>query len=241
MSQTRVLGHRGAAAKAPENTLASLRVALAAGADGFEFDVRTLGDGTPVLMHDENVDRTTGGQGALRSFDAATIRTLDAGAHFGASFAGERIPTLDDVLSEFLERAFLAIEMKEVLPDPVLDRIADLYRQSLAADVVMASFDAKAVEKARDRLPAVPRALILPLDRELPPAELVTYLGLWGVFARGESIDERFIVECRRSGLAVFAYTVNDPGRAQELARLGVEGLISDDPEAIRAVVPRAE
>jgi glycerophosphoryl diester phosphodiesterase len=233
MTSPLVLGHRGASVKAPENTLAALRLAMMEGADGFEFDVRVLGDGTPVILHDATVDRTTNGVGPLASFDRETIRGLDAGR-------GEAVPLLEDVLSEFLERAFLAIEMKEVLPEAVLDDLAVQFRGSLAARGIVASFYSKSVERARDRLPAVPRALILPLDRELPPSALVTYLGLRGIFARHESIDERYVVDCRRLGLALYAYPVNDPRRALELARLGVEGLISDDPGALRKALPHA-
>lgn len=234
MTTPLVLGHRGARAQVPENTLASLRRAMVDGADGFEFDVRVLGDGTPVLMHDDTVDRTTNGAGKLDTFDRESVLRLDAGS-------GERVPRLDDVLGEFLERAFLAVEMKEILPDAVLDDVAEQFRRSLAARIVVASFDSKAVERARDHLSAVPRALILPLDRPLPPEELVSYLGLWGIFAREESIDERYVVECRRLGLALHAYTVNDPQRAVALAQLGVEGIISDDPGAIRTVLPRTQ
>lgn len=231
MSVPLVLGHRGARAQVAENTLPSLRRAMVDGADGFEFDVRMLGDGTPVLLHDDTVDRTTNGKGKLSAFDRESVQRLDAGN-------GERIPRLDDVLSEFLDKAHLALEMKETLPDAVLDDIADQFRQSLAARLVVASFDSRAVERARDRLSAVPRALILPLDRPLPPPALVNYLGLWGIFAREESIDERYVVDCRRLGLQLYAYTVNDPQRALALAKLGVEGIISDDPGAIRRVIP---
>lgn len=226
-------------AKAPENTLAALRLAMESGADGFEFDVRTCGDGTPVLMHDDTVDRTTDGQGQLATFNFETIGQLDAGRRFSADHAGQRVPLLEDVLSEFIEHAFLALEMKELLPERVLQRIAEAYRRSLAAQMVVGSFDAKIVERARDQLPAVPRALILPRDRELPPQEFVTYLGLWGIFAQEESIDERFVVDCRRLGLALWAYPVNEPARGLALAELGVEGLISNDPGALRTVMPR--
>ncbi|MCA9753382.1 MAG: glycerophosphoryl diester phosphodiesterase [Gemmatimonadetes bacterium] len=236
----RLLGHRGASARTPENTATALRAALQDGADGLEFDVRCLGDGTPVLMHDANVDRTTDGTGPLADFDRRSIARLDAGSRKNRDFAGERVPLLEDVLAEFLGRAYLAIEMKEILPEEVLRTIGDAVRANVAADAVLASFEAKALERARDVVPALHRSLILGRETPFPPPELATYLGLSGMFAPHDRIDERFVVECRRLGLSLFAYTVNDPGRAELLLALGVEGIISDDPRALRPHFPAA-
>ena len=173
----RVIGHRGARAHAPENTLISLRRALADGADGVEFDVRALADGTPVLMHDPTVERTTDGRGALSSFDHTTIGRLDAGIHFDRSFAGERVPLLADVLAEFLGRTFVAIELKEVLPTAALDVIAHAHaahprpRCSSPRSGSMRSC-------ARGRVPTC-RALILPQGEGIPSVALARELGLW--------------------------------------------------------------
>src|SRR5271154_6533668 len=94
-----VIGHRGAAASAPENTLAGLRRAKALGRSWVEFDVRLPGDGALVLCHDPRLDRTTSGSGLVSATSLAAIRELDAGSWFDPSFAGERVPTLDEVLS----------------------------------------------------------------------------------------------------------------------------------------------
>jgi glycerophosphoryl diester phosphodiesterase len=235
----RLLAHRGASAHAPENTAAALRAALQLGADGLEFDVRALSDGTAVLLHDETVDRTTDGQGAVAAYDRRSIARLDAGSWKDARFAGERIPLLEDVLAEFLGRAYLAIEMKEVLPEAILRSIGDAYRSSLAAEVLLASFDGKALERARDVVPALPRAIILGPQTPMPPTELVAYLGLAGLFAPSGRVDERFVVECRRAGLALTVYSVDDPGSAETLMAMGVEGVITDDPKLLRPHLPR--
>src|SRR5579862_6026518 len=93
-----VIGHRGAAARAPENTLAGLRCAKALGCAWVEFDVRLTGDGALVLCHDPRLDRTTNGSGLVSAMSLAAIRELDAGRWFDASFAGEKVPTLEEVL-----------------------------------------------------------------------------------------------------------------------------------------------
>src|SRR4051794_34519268 len=95
----KVIGHRGAKAYAPENTLAGIRTAAQQGARWVEVDVKLTRDGVPILMHDDTVDRTTNGKGAAATLDFAELRRLDAGAWFGPAFAGERIPTLEEALA----------------------------------------------------------------------------------------------------------------------------------------------
>ena len=238
---TRLLGHRGASVPAPENTATAIRLALSHGAEGVEFDVRALADGTAVLMHDAEVDRTTNGEGALASMSYEAVAALDAGGWKGEEFAGERVPRLEDILAEFLGKAYLALEMKEILPEPALAAIGQAYREHLGAELVLASFDARALERARDIAPAVPRTLILGPQTPFPPAELIQYLGLTGLFAPDQRTDERLVIECRRAGLSPTVYTVNDTGRAEVLAALGVEGIISDDPQTLRPHLPRAD
>src|SRR5690606_40107102 len=91
------VAHRGARAEGPENTLAAIRLALEKGADGFELDVHRTRDGHLVVCHDETVDRTTDGTGAIGAMTLAELKRLDAGRWFDERFAGERIPTLDEV------------------------------------------------------------------------------------------------------------------------------------------------
>jgi len=93
-----VVAHRGFSARAPENTLSALRLALDTGADAVEFDLQTACDGTPVVLHDETVDRTTNGTGFVGALGLDSLRDLDAGRWFGGAFAGEPLPTLFDAL-----------------------------------------------------------------------------------------------------------------------------------------------
>lgn len=233
----RIIGHRGARAVAPENTRAGLRRGLADGADGLEFDVRALGDGRPVLLHDATVDRTTDGCGPLAWHDAASVARLDAGRGFGAEYAGERVPFLEDVLDELLGRTTLAIEMKEVLPPASLDVVVAARRERPDAPMIVASFLPGALAAARLRLPDVPRALILPVGQGLPPPTLAGAADLWGVFAPDADVDAALVEEARRRGLTLWVYTVNDPARAASLAALGVEAIITDDPARIRTTL----
>src|SRR5262249_59307691 len=94
----RVIAHRGAKATSPENTLASIRQAVAEGATWIEFDVKLTSDGHPILMHDPTLDRTTNGKGNVAETTLAAIRELDAGSWFGGRFAREKVPTLEEAL-----------------------------------------------------------------------------------------------------------------------------------------------
>jgi glycerophosphoryl diester phosphodiesterase len=233
----RLLGHRGARAKAPENTLAALRQAVQDGADGLELDVRATRDGMTVLLHDETLDRTTSGQGPLGSVSTADVLALDAGSWFGDAWAGTRVPTLAEVLDEFLGRVTLAVELKEVLPAAAMADLATRLRAKPEADLLLASFLPEALRAARDLVPHAPRALILRPADALPEEAAARELGLWGVFPPHEVVDERWVVNCRRGGLHAWTYTVNDPARAAQLAKWGIGGIISDDPAAVRAAL----
>ncbi len=237
----RLLGHRGAPARAPENTLASLRRAMDDGANGVAFDIRLLRDGTAVLMRDETVDRTTTSTGLLASFDAVSLLGLDAGVGHAADFAGESVPTLLDVLDEFFGNAFLALLLEEDLPAAVCEALAERQRAHREAELVVASRRTEYLATMRDRAPAAPRALILEHQQPLPPERVIDQLGLQALFAHHEDIDERTVVECRRSGLGLWAYTVNEAETAARLAAWGITGILSDDPAAVRDAIPRAE
>lgn len=105
-----VIGHRGASAEAPENTMAAFERALQLGADGIEFDVQLSSDGTAVVIHDAMLDRTTDGSGPVFQHDLDTLRGFDAGGKFSPEFIKEQIPTLEEVLR--LPAAIFELEIK---------------------------------------------------------------------------------------------------------------------------------
>ncbi|MEM9515602.1 MAG: glycerophosphodiester phosphodiesterase family protein [Actinomycetota bacterium] len=119
-----VIGHRGASAEAPENTIAAFERALQHGADGIEFDVQLSSDGAAVVIHDAMLDRTTDGTGPVFHHDLDTLRSLDAGGKFAPEFTGEPIPTLGEVLR--LPAAVFELEIKtwgRAVVDAVLDEV----------------------------------------------------------------------------------------------------------------------
>jgi glycerophosphoryl diester phosphodiesterase len=205
------------------------------GADGLELDLRATKDGVIVLLHDATLDRTTNGTGALAERTLDEVRSLDAGAWFDALYSGERVPTLDEVLDELAGRVALDLEVKELLPEDALRAVDRRLHAPRARELVFASsFRLDVLEQLRALAPVIRRGLLL--DRGIPPPELaqVRELDLSCLIAHEASIDAGFADACRSLALPLHTFTVNDAVRAQELARLGVDIVITDDPRALR-------
>lgn len=231
--------HRGASRTHPENTLAAFRAALDAGADSVELDLHLSADGTPVVIHDETVDRTTDGRGEVSALTLAELRALDAGRWKGARFAGERIPTLGDALAALHGAEVVNLELKSVDPR-LVDRVARVIAAHRPTGRVMvSSFHLPLLVAMKGLLPEV--AIHLFLDRPLPDGffagvgRVVDSLG-----THWELVDPDLVEEAARHGRAVWAWTVDDPVRAVHLARVGVTAITTNDPAAIRAALDRA-
>jgi glycerophosphoryl diester phosphodiesterase len=232
-----IIGHRGAAARAPENTLAGLRRAKTLGCRWIEFDVRLTADGVPVLCHDARLDRTTDGSGAVAIHSAATLRKYDAGRWFGPAFAGERVPTLDEALLLAAELGLGAnIEIKSDRGREYATAAAvaaALERLGRAAPpVLVSSFLVAALALLQDLAPQLPRSVLF---RLVPRGWLDTArrLGCVAVGADHRRLRPRRVKAIREAGFLVTAYTVNDPARARLLYSWGVTSVFSDAPDII--------
>ncbi len=241
-SLPRVMGHRGAAAVAPENTLAGLRTAAAMGMTWVEFDVMLSGDGVPVLFHDDNLKRITGRKAAMARTPYADLAKLEAGAWFGPGFIGEPIPSLEQALVLAVELGFTPnIEIK---PTPhrdaataaaVAETIARCWPEDRPGPLI-SSFSRKALEVTRDRAPSLPRALIawrLPRDWEVTAETLKCF----SLHLRGLRLRAKTVTKVKRAGYQLAAFTVNDPKRARRLIGYGVDCIITDRPDTIAEAV----
>jgi len=235
-----VIGHRGAAAHAPENTLAGLRCAKALGCAWVEFDVRLTGDGALVLCHDPLLDRTTNGSGLVSATSLATIREYDAGNWFAPSFAGERIPTLDEGLSLAAELGLGAnIEIKadrgREYATAAAVAAAIQRRPGRGPALLVSSFLLSALSALRELAPQVPRGVLF---RSIPRgwAELALRLGCTMIGADHRRLRLHRVAAIRAAGYKLAAFTVNDPARARVLFDWGVTSVFSDAPDIIRQV-----
>jgi glycerophosphoryl diester phosphodiesterase len=234
--QPRIVAHRGYAGRAPENTLAAVRLAVACGADWIEIDVRATRDGMPVVLHDATLDRTTTGRGALSDPSFWELREQVV----IADSARERVPTLAEVLAVTRGRVPLAIEVKE--PEVTERVLRDVSDAAAGAAVAIWSFHREALEIAREQAPEVPRAFLHRGSRDAgawSPGEFLYHaerLGATGASFFPEDIDAGVVETARERGLQVYTGTVNDAAGALRVIRSGVDAVITDEPVAMRAL-----
>lgn len=239
----RVIGHRGAAASAPENTLAGLRVARALGCHWVEFDVRLTADGEPVLLHDDQLERTTDGRGKLSALSLAAVRTHDAGVWFDISFTGQQVPTLEEALMLLTELGLGAnIELKaargrEAATGAVVADLLDRTWPSAAPQVLISSVQLSALAGARIRAPGIPRGVLFPRVPRNWRA-VAERFGCVTIHADHRRLRPTLVSEIRRAGYPLLAYTVNDPRRAKTLFDWGVTSVFSDVPQCLHDVAP---
>lgn len=231
-----VVAHRGASVEAPENTLAAYRAAAAHGAAAAECDVRLSADGAVVVIHDPTLDRTTNGRGPVATRTLAELRALDAGAWKSPSFAGERIPELTEVLAVVPPHMTLFIDLKDGAE--LEERVARAV--GTRTGVVVIAFDPERLVRIARLLPQVPRMLLVRRAPEVVPEALVaavtaahaTHLGV-----ERTGVDRRLVEVARAAGLGVFVWTVDDLREGRALAALGVDGIITDRPDEMRAAL----
>ena len=239
------MGHRGCPARAPENTLESFAHAVAAGARALELDVRLTRDGVPVVLHDATVDRTTSGRGAVAALSLARLAELDAGARFTrdggrttpARGLGVRVPTLDAVLAAFPDTPMI-VEIKVVAAADAVRAL--LERHGSATRTLVASFHARALDPFRDAPFAigatqreVRRLLRAALTRRPLPRPRYHAITVPPRY-RGLPLPlGRFARLLRPHGVAVHAWTIDDPAAARALWAAGVSGIVTNDPGAV--------
>ncbi|MGI9436489.1 MAG: glycerophosphodiester phosphodiesterase [Geminicoccaceae bacterium] len=230
-----IIGHRGSAALAPENTLAGLRRAHEEGATWVEFDVKLTADGVPVLMHDERLDRTTNGRGLVARTPFADIRTLDAGSWFGPEFAGEGVPSLRLTLELCIELGLgINVELKPCpgremeTAEVALSMLTETWPDHLSLPrPLISSFDQKALAAARTLTPDLPRGCLVSRVPKAWQAALERF-GCSTLNVSNRWIRPKHVEIARAADVPVLVYTVNDPVRARALWEQGIDSIFTD-------------
>lgn len=223
MRRVVIIGHRGAAGHAPENTLAAIRKGIDLGVDFVEIDVRRTADGVLVALHDETVNRTTNGKGRVDRLSLRDVKRFNAGT-------GEHIPTVGEVLEAARGRVGLMLELKVV--GVAQTTTAAVQEAGFKEPVIYASFLHNELSEVRS---IDPEATLMVLFGRLPRAPIArareyrsSHVGL-----RHDTATRRLVDAFHEENLLVFVYTVDRPGDIQHALSIGVDGVISNWPERV--------
>lgn len=229
-SQVETIAHRGASYLAPENTVASSRLAWGLGADAVEVDIYLSKDNKIMCIHDSNTKRTTGSDHIIKETDSKVLRKLDAGSFKDPKYKGEKIPLLEEIIKAMPKGKELVVELKcgsEVLPylEPTIRRYGRNKR------FVFIAFDLPTIINTKKVFPQNSCYWLCSdaglLNKNLPQ---IPEAGLNGVSLSYGIINEKVVTEVRRLNLEFFAWTIDDPKEAQRLISLGVKGITTNRP-----------
>jgi glycerophosphoryl diester phosphodiesterase len=245
---TLVVGHRGSAAHAPENTMPSFQLGVEQGADAIELDLHVSADGALIVIHDDTLDRTTDQRGPIVERTLAEIREADAGAEFAGPDGshpfrgtGLRVPTFDEVLAWLPETVGLVVEIKARAA--VAPAVAALREHAvrLSGRASLISFDEPTIDEAHALDPGLPTGYLLVPGQPFEPALA------WAVehghtavhpYEGDLGLDPApMLMQAKAYGREIGCYVVNDAGRMQHLAAYGLWGFVTDVPDVARAAL----
>lgn len=238
-----IIGHRGAMGYAPENTMASFAKGLELGADIIELDVHLSKDGEVVVMHDHTVNRTTNGAGLIRDMTVKELKMLDAGSWFSPAFAGERVPTLEEVLAWAKGKTRLAIEIKNgpVYYQGIEVRILDALRKHDMLDsALIISFDHQSVRTTKE-LEAGATTGILYVARPTDVVSLAAAARADVIMPNWAYVTSDIVEDAHRANIAVLTWNLNELAEMQCMIGLGVDGIGTNFPDRLRSLIGQGE
>ncbi|MFF2890436.1 glycerophosphodiester phosphodiesterase [Paenibacillus sp. NPDC057967] len=244
MQHTINFAHRGASAYCPENTMAAFRHAIELGATGIETDVQRTKDGRLVLIHDESLKRTTGDGRLVKDVDYNELAGLDAGSWFSDSYAGERVPLLDELL-ELVKNTGLVInlELKNgVVPYKGIEAevIAMVQEHGLGDRIILSSFNHYSLVLCK-KIASDIKTGILYMEGLYQPWEYAKSIQANALHAYKFAVLPEWVQEAAEHGIAYHPFTVNDENELERLLAFGVSGIITDYPDRLDAMMRRSE
>ena len=234
-----VIAHRGASALAPENTMAAFRLALEAKANIIELDVHLSKDDEVIVIHDNTVNRTTNGRGRVKDLSLEELKELDAGRWFARSFAGQRIPTLEEVLQLPVNSAKINIELKGNLKEyPLLPQkvVAVIQKCNAQKRSVITSFNTEYLEKINALAPVL----------EIGEIHYMHFPHKWNSNVKKYAseinplwffVTRSFVTKAHSRGIRVHPWTINNRFVVSRLLGLGIDGMITNDPDRLFQVL----
>ena len=235
------VAHRGASGHAPENTMAAFHKGFEMKADYIEIDVQMTKDGELIAIHDTTVDRTTNGTGAVGSLTFEEIRQLDAGSWFGPEFAGEKVPTFEEILDAFRGKVGILIELKapELYPG-IEEKVAEALKERNLhrpnnEKIIIQSFNHESMQTSKELLPNVPHGVLAGASwadvTEEQLAEFATYADYFN--PNMNIVTHDLVADVHEADMKIYPYTSRSQEQALRLFDLGVDGIITDYTEHV--------
>ncbi len=249
-----IIGHRGASAHAPENTLAALQMAIDQGADGVEFDVRLAKDGIPVVIHDIDLRRVAGLKASVASFTSAELASVDIGTWFNSAFprrasaaySKETVPSLArvlDILAASDGVIYIEVKTDGVNPDRFVRNVCEIIGGSpMLPRMIVKSFSLDALERVRHELPQVETAALFEpavntvFRRRADLVAMAAECGARHISLHWSLVSRRLVENARKAHMDVTVWTVAHPRWFGKARQMGIRSLITNDPARLIAV-----
>ncbi len=229
-----ITAHRGASHGAPENTRASVALAIAEGADYAEIDVRLTEDGIPVLMHDRALFRTTGIVNDVDKITYAELTSYDVGRRYAKEFAGETVPSLAEIFEEYGRKIRFNIELKDGNSSELAEAVVSLIElYGLEERCVVTSALYEQLEYVKQANESIKTGYIL----SLVYGEVFGYDAADFFSIKSECITEQLVKGAHAKGKEVHAWTVNKGYEIERMQELGVDNIITDNPAYVREML----
>ncbi|MCP1185669.1 glycerophosphodiester phosphodiesterase [Paenibacillus sp. 1781tsa1] len=240
MRNMEIIAHRGASAVCPENTMSAFERSLELGATGIETDVQMTSDGRLVLIHDETLSRTGGAEGWVKDTTYDQLCTRDAGSWFHANFAGERIPSLEELFRLVQGKGtLLNLELKngivsyKGMEEKVIKAIRDW---NLEQQVVLSSFNHASLVRCKRLAPEL-RTALLYMEKLYRPYDYAAKLEASGLHPYKLALTQEDVAAALAHGIVTYPFTVNDPTEMQAMIDMGVQGIITDVPDVLASLI----
>jgi glycerophosphoryl diester phosphodiesterase len=236
MAGFKKIAHRGASGRYPENTRLAFTKAIEAGANMIELDCQLSRDGHVVVFHDEQLRRTAGVAGTLRSKTLDQLKALDIGRWRDRSFRGERILTLEEALEIFAGKIDLCLEIKNYPKSPPgieLKVLFILSHYDYLDRTIVSSFDYRSLGRIRELAPDISIGLIFGSAVKQDPFAAAQQVGATSLHVQKSVATREFLTKTWEEGLDVHVWTLNEPHDIEVFVGMGVQGVISDFPERL--------
>lgn len=251
MADCKVISHRGANKVAPQNTLPAFKKSIEIGVDGFETDIHLTSDGVPVICHNYTIDETSDGKGNVKDQTLEQLRTYDFGSYFHEKFKGTTLPTLEEFLTlcETADIEIMNIEIK-----PPLDGKMEIVEKTINAvkahglfkKLLISSFDPNVLIECKRLDPECKTGFLYAPNKSFFYTKMLFGYVEFAKEIKADylhphylSVNKRYVKRLHENGIGINVWTVNKPETVSKLLRLGVDGIITDVPQMVNALVKR--